>query len=218
MSVAQSVADPIVTPSLPDRKNRILDAAERCFVRTGFHRTTMQEIAAECGMSQGNLYRYFPSKDAMVAGLAERDREQFNGDFLKLVGSPDPAKAFIMLGHRHLVQEPRSKAIMMMEIWAESCRNPRMAEISAAMDDSIMDCMTNFITHWRAVEGVEGIGTPHEVAMLIMALSDGLFRRRATVSSFEASSSFALALPIIFQMVGAPLPDLSHIPSLEVPS
>ena len=40
----------------------------------GFHRTTMQDVAAEAGMSPGNLYRYFPSKEAMVIGLAERDR------------------------------------------------------------------------------------------------------------------------------------------------
>ena len=47
-----------------DRRARILDAAERCFVRSGFHRTTMQDVAAEAGMSPGNLYRYFASKEA----------------------------------------------------------------------------------------------------------------------------------------------------------
>jgi TetR/AcrR family transcriptional regulator, repressor for uid operon len=46
-----------------DRRTRILDAAETCFVRSGFHRTTMQDVAAEAGMSAGNLYRYFPSKE-----------------------------------------------------------------------------------------------------------------------------------------------------------
>ena len=44
------------------------------FQPRGFHRTTMQDVAAEAGMSPGNLYRYFPSKDALVAGLCERDR------------------------------------------------------------------------------------------------------------------------------------------------
>src|SRR5919206_2725488 len=60
--------------SVADRRAQILDAAERSFCRSGFHRTTMQDIAAEAGMSPGNLYRYFPSKDALVAGLCERDR------------------------------------------------------------------------------------------------------------------------------------------------
>ena len=50
-----------------ERRARILDAAERCFVRSGFHRTTMQDVAAEAKMSPGNLYRYFPSKGELFA-------------------------------------------------------------------------------------------------------------------------------------------------------
>jgi TetR/AcrR family transcriptional regulator, repressor for uid operon len=197
---------PDVIPQSQDRKNRILDAAERCIVRNGFHKSTMQDVAAECGMSPGNLYRYFPSKDAIVAGLAERDRDQFNADFVNLINAPDPGSAFVMLGQRHLVDEPRSKTIMMQEIWAEACRNPRMAEICAVMDQNVSACMTQFITHWREVEQAEGIGTPQEVTMLILALGDGLFRRRATDASFDPSSAFKLALPVIAMMIGVKLP------------
>jgi TetR/AcrR family transcriptional regulator, repressor for uid operon len=195
----------------PDRKNRILDAAERCFVRTGFHKATMQDVAADCGMSQGNLYRYFPSKDAIVAGLAERDRDQFNADFAKLLNAPHPVKAFIAMGRHHLVEEPRSKAIMMMEIWAEASRNPRIAAICAAMDQSCADCMTSFIDQWRQSENAVGIGSPNEVAALIIALSDGLFRRRATDVNFDPVQGFSLALPVIFNMVGVQPADLSEI-------
>jgi TetR/AcrR family transcriptional regulator, repressor for uid operon len=115
------------------------------------------------------------------------------------------------LGYRHLVEEPRSKAIMMLEIWAEACRSPRMAEISAAMDRSITACLTQFIQHWREVERLEGMGSPEEVAVLVIALSDGLFRRRATDIDFDPTHAFALALPIIFRMVGAPLPDITKV-------
>ncbi len=202
MTLAENLAPPNATP---DRRVRILDAAERCFVRNGFHKSTMQDVAAECGMSPGNLYRYFPSKDAIVAGLAERDREEFNRDFARLVDAPDPAVMFVLLGRRHLVEEPRSKAIMMQEIWAESCRNPRMAEICAVMDQSVQHCLAEFVTLIRSRDGVEGIGAPHEVAKLIMALADGLFRRRATDPSFEPSSAFNLALPVISRMIGVDL-------------
>lgn len=194
-----------------DRKIRILDAAERCFVRTGFHKATMQDVATDCGMSQGNLYRYFPSKDAIVAGLAERDREQFNADFARLLDAPHPLKAFVAMGHHHLVAEPRSKAIMMMEIWAEASRNPRIATICAATDLSCAECMTTFIAHWRLTEGVVGIGSPSEVAALIIALGDGLFRLRATNADFDAGAAFSFALPVILNMVGVQPTDLLEI-------
>jgi TetR/AcrR family transcriptional regulator, repressor for uid operon len=199
MSLVETLTAPV------DRKNRILDGAERCFVRHGFHRSTMQDVAAECAMSPGNLYRYFPSKDAIVAGLAERDREQFNADFAQLVNAADPAAAFVLIGRRHLVEEPRSKAIMMQEIWAESCRNPRMTEICAVMDHNVQVCLTEFVTLIRARDGVAGIGEPVDVAKLIIALADGLLRRRATDPHFEPSSAFKLALPIISRMIGVDL-------------
>ena len=64
-----------------DRRDEILDAAQRCFVRNGFHQTSMQQICAEAGMSPGNLYRYFPSKESLIAGIAERDRAEVAQSF-----------------------------------------------------------------------------------------------------------------------------------------
>src|SRR5215468_881943 len=67
-----------------DRRAEILAAAQRCFVRSGFHGASMQEICAEAGMSPGNLYRYFPSKEALVAGIAERDRAEVAQQFAQV--------------------------------------------------------------------------------------------------------------------------------------
>src|SRR5262245_44557780 len=75
---------PRLGDELADRRARILDAAERSFCRSGFHRTTMQDVAAGAGMSTGNLYRYVPSKDALVAGLCERDRLNLGREFSEL--------------------------------------------------------------------------------------------------------------------------------------
>ena len=59
------------------RREHILDAAERCFARAGFHRTTMHDICKEAGVSPGALYVYFDSKEALIAGISERDRAEF---------------------------------------------------------------------------------------------------------------------------------------------
>ena len=64
-----------------DRRSEILAAAQRCFVRAGFHGASMQDICNEAGMSPGNLYRYFPSKEALIAGIAERDRAEVAQEF-----------------------------------------------------------------------------------------------------------------------------------------
>ena len=54
-----------------DIKDLILKKAIDRFVRYGFGKTTMVEIARDCGMSAGNLYRYFESKFDIGVGVAQ---------------------------------------------------------------------------------------------------------------------------------------------------
>lgn len=58
------------TPAAPVSA-RIVEAARRQFTSLGFSRTTMDDIAAELGMSKKTLYASFPSKEALVAAIME---------------------------------------------------------------------------------------------------------------------------------------------------
>lgn len=64
---------------LDARRRQILAAAHRCFARSGFHATTMQQIADEAGLSAGALYRYFEGKEAVIEGLAAEGRDRKRG-------------------------------------------------------------------------------------------------------------------------------------------
>ncbi|MGW5571661.1 TetR/AcrR family transcriptional regulator [Nocardia thailandica] len=54
---------------LERRRQQILDAAQLCFARKGFHETSMQDVFAESGLSAGAVYRYFRSKDEIIAAM-----------------------------------------------------------------------------------------------------------------------------------------------------
>ena len=65
------VDDPPVT--LRERTRRavqqeIAEAAQRLFLDRGYEATTIADIAAETGMSQRSVFRYFPTKEAIVLG------------------------------------------------------------------------------------------------------------------------------------------------------
>lgn len=174
--------------TLSDRHIRILDAAERVFARAGFHNATMQDVAVEAGMSPGNLYRYFSAKDAIIAGMAERDRSQIAADFADL----DQAKGSLLdqldaLGRRHLVDEPREKAIIALQIWAEAARNPEMAQMCAEIDGIVIDGLA------RAVAGAKASGElpanldDARFLQAIFMMADGFFCRRAVDPNFDAA-------------------------------
>ncbi len=60
------------TQTTDEIKSRILDSAIERFGKYGFGKTTLAEIAADCGMTAGNLYRYFPGKLDIGAACAGR--------------------------------------------------------------------------------------------------------------------------------------------------
>ena len=55
------------------RREQILAAARRCFLRDGFHATSMQDLFAESGLSSGAVYSYFASKDDVIEAIAEEN-------------------------------------------------------------------------------------------------------------------------------------------------
>src|SRR3954451_335878 len=181
----------------PGRRTRILDAAERCFVRSGFHRTTMQDVAAEAGMSPGNLYRYFPSKDAMMAGLAERDRAQVAEDFSQLVVGDGFMQQFAALGRKHFEDEPREKAILCLEIWAEATRNPAFAEMTKAFDCDVIGRLTALFREAQERGGIGATAAPETLALLISILANGMFVRRAVATDFDAEREVATVMNVI---------------------
>ena len=55
-----------------DTRARIMDAAEALFRRLGFAKTAVADIAAELKMSPANVYRFFPSKNAIIEAICQR--------------------------------------------------------------------------------------------------------------------------------------------------
>jgi AcrR family transcriptional regulator len=179
------------------RRARILDAAERCFVRAGFHRTTMQDIAAEAGMSPGNLYRYFASKDLIVAGLAERDRARIAEDFSRLIAPDDFIATFAELGRRHFVEEPRERAVLCLEIWAEATRNAAFAALSQEFDRDILGRMTDLFRRAQQRGTIATAADPEALAVVVATLANGLFVRRAIAPAFDAERELGYVMAVI---------------------
>src|SRR3569833_2476805 len=120
-----------------DRRAEIMAAAERRFVRSGFHQTSMQEICAEVGMSPGNLYRYFPSKEALIAGIAERDRAEVAQEFANADLSQGLFAVLKGMAHHHFTVRPIEQVKLCTEVMAEARRNPEIARISASFDADV---------------------------------------------------------------------------------
>ncbi|MGY6500466.1 MAG: TetR/AcrR family transcriptional regulator [Acidimicrobiales bacterium] len=64
--------------SVADARDRLIDAAERCFTRFGVAKTTLEDIAAEAGVSRATVYRYFDGgRDEIILGVVLREAKEF---------------------------------------------------------------------------------------------------------------------------------------------
>jgi AcrR family transcriptional regulator len=51
------------------RRAQLLKAAQRVFTRKGFHAASVADVVAEAGVSQGTVYHYFDSKEALLLAV-----------------------------------------------------------------------------------------------------------------------------------------------------
>lgn len=69
VKVLASYQEEIANQEIPSGKKKVLLAGLKLFSKKGFHATTTAEIAHEAGVSEGTIYKYFKSKDDLLAKL-----------------------------------------------------------------------------------------------------------------------------------------------------
>ncbi|MEZ5987046.1 MAG: TetR/AcrR family transcriptional regulator [Hyphomonas sp.] len=109
----------------PDTRQQILDAAMERILHYGYAKTTMSEIARDCGMSAGNIYRFFASK----LDIAEAMARKFNAEMYQAYASiarekkpaPERLRDFFDYGMTSTYQaiEAKAKILEVAEVLAE---------------------------------------------------------------------------------------------------
>lgn len=179
------------------RRAAILDAAERCFARAGFHRSTMQDICKEAGISPGALYVYFASKEDLIAGIVERDRTKLASKLAELPDAPDLLSALAKLGEHYTVEEPQYKRVLCIEIGSEATRNPVVGDIFRSVDEFCRQNFAQVFAQARDAGKIAPNADPETLAQVVSLLGDGLFWRRAVDPNFDAQK----ILPILVGLV-----------------
>jgi AcrR family transcriptional regulator len=110
------------------RRAQILRASRTCFANAGFNATTVDDIAAEAGVSVGLLYRVFGSKTAIIeAIILDQVEEQIEQAFEIISTSPASGidRTKVIKSFEDASQDMQSLALT-FEIAAEACRNAQL--------------------------------------------------------------------------------------------
>ena len=163
-------------PSLT-RKAAILDAAAVAFTRRGFHATTVSDIAAEAGISQGLLYRYFGGKEDVVVALVERVTDELHRGVEQAETLDAALDALYDSGGETDAQ--KADGTLLIEVLAEALRNERVAEVVRQADARVAEALSEQLRQAQRAREVSKAIDPDAAAEVLIALADGFALRLA---------------------------------------
>lgn len=187
-----------------DRREEILDAAQRCFARSGFHQASMQEICAEAQISPGGLYRYFPSKEAIIAGIAERDRADVTENFAAVADLPNVFNTLEHLARHYLVERTDEEIGVCAEIRTESRRSPEINRIHQTINTEVQSGLVEILKKAVARGEIPDNIDLERAVIVLLALGDGLEWRRAADPNFDIETVFPHILQIARCLLSSP--------------
>lgn len=160
------------------RRQQILDAAIACFARNGFHSTRTAQICAEAGMSPGNLFHYFPSKDAIIAAIVEDDQRETLALFTQAAAAEDLYAALLaIIDHSlQLLGEPLYRRIS-LEVLAEAVRNPVLFASVGRSEAARREALVALLQRGAQSGQLRLLQSAEQAADWLLLLLDGAFGR-----------------------------------------
>jgi AcrR family transcriptional regulator len=156
-----------------EKRQEILDAARRCFVRDGFRGASIADICAEAGISPGHLYHYFSSKEEIVAAGWSGALKSGAAQFGKLMEGSNALAALSIVIEEAKNRSLRGDFIMMLEILSEAGRNPKLARIMHEQSRSMRLILADFLRGSQTSGLIDPTLDPEMAAAILIGLLDG---------------------------------------------
>jgi AcrR family transcriptional regulator len=171
------------------RRRQILDAASRCFVRNGFHATSMQDVLKEAGLSAGAVYRYFPSKAAIVTAIAEETVR----DVIRVIEDntgvePVPPLEDTMARVLDAVDAhtgPQGNARIAIQVWAEALREPALADLVQVSYARIRSSFVELAKRAQEAGRIPADADPEHAGTVLFGMVPGYILQRLLVGGVD---------------------------------
>ncbi|GAB6897052.1 TetR/AcrR family transcriptional regulator [Kineosporia succinea] len=188
------------------RRAEILSAAGELFARNGFHATSMADIISASGLSAGAVYRYFRSKEELIGSVADvalGSADEVAARMLADGAVPSPATAIgAMLDN--IVHRVAREAVpgvdltrIVIQVWAESARNPALAERVHQAFEVIRGCYAEVARRRQAAGLLPADADPLQVASAMLGVSQGFLVQNLLIPGTTIDGYLAGVRPLL---------------------
>lgn len=185
-----------------ERRTQIMDAALRCFVRTGYQGTSMADIIGESGLSAGAIYGYFPGKQQLLLAVAERVMGDRRAEIANAAGdhvvSPAEIVRLLTAGLRRAAPLP-----VLVQVWGEATVDRELRTLAQTVIGGMRETVAAALTRWAAANRVGAPLSPEQwgraAAPVVLSMIPGFALQSTVFDEFDADA--------FIDAVGLVLPD-----------
>jgi TetR/AcrR family transcriptional regulator, transcriptional repressor of aconitase len=190
------------------QRQRILDAARRCFMREGFHATSMQDILTAAQLSAGGLYLYFKSKEEIIEAIAVDTLAFFTATLEELFASDDLPPLDVVLSNALRILRDRDREQptfrVVVQVWGEVGRAPRLATQVAEAQMSTRALLGRFIEGYQARGDLDPDAPVERIAQMLIAIMMGYVAQCALLGDTDVDAFVAGLRPLLDARLRAP--------------
>lgn len=162
-----------------DTRQRILEAAARVFARKGYAGASLDEIAADAGMTKGAIYWHFRNKQDLFFALVDK---KFQRDTAPLVAAvttvfngKDSLTGFkeLMRGVFERIQQDPDWVLLYLEVMGQA-RDPELLPRLAVFQEQALAMLENLIRQLQLSGRYDTTCSPRDMALLFHVIVDGV--------------------------------------------
>ncbi len=158
-------------------QEKILEAAAKAFARYGFAGASVDDITKKAGFSRGAFYANFESKDELFLILVERLLGSLTDEAGQIISASSSAKETLHHLRKFYIRVRAQDSyawLLITEAQLYAARNTRFRARLAALFQEVLTGLTASLHQLSEQTGTEGTVAPSLLALIGMALSQGL--------------------------------------------
>lgn len=157
-----------VTKDPEERRQELIDVAERLFMEKGYEQTAVSDIVREVQVAHGTFYYYFPSKEDILEAVIEKNIAELESNVREIMQQRDLATAFklnLMVNSIIGINVARRKLMDYLHEESNAVMHEKMERRTV---DRLVPLLAEVVA-FGAEEGCFSVQNPRETAEFLLA-------------------------------------------------
>ena len=177
-----------------ERRDQILAAVWRCFLRKGVHSTSMEDLIRESGLSAGAVYLYYKGKHEIILAAISTYMDQLRGLLMPVLMREEllPPLPFVhetmAAFARHTKREGIDLNAVILMGWSEAQTNPDVKALVTGFQTRYRAALTDVVRQWQQRQYVTTEAEPEDIAKALLSLFLGTIVQEALLGSADPAT------------------------------